>query len=49
MHNMCLSFSFSQLRRPKEQNLLDMEQQQTMEKLRSGLTTVYSGQNPVVE
>lgn len=48
MHKMCLPFTFSRLRRSK-QNFLDMEQQHTMEKLRPGLTTVYSGQDPVVE
>ncbi|OJJ85487.1 uncharacterized protein ASPGLDRAFT_45452 [Aspergillus glaucus CBS 516.65] len=45
---MCLPFTFSRLRRSK-QNFLDMEQQHTMEKLRPGLTNVYSGQDPVVD
>lgn len=49
MHRMCLPFSLSRLRRSKEQIALDMEQQHTTEKLRLGLTTVYSGQDPVVE
>ncbi|EYE94725.1 uncharacterized protein EURHEDRAFT_538689 [Aspergillus ruber CBS 135680] len=49
MHRMCLPFSLSRHRRFKEQNALDIEQQHTMEELRPGLTTVYSGQDPVVD